>query len=56
MNLQDFFQMGGYAGYVWSAYGLTALVLVLNWVGARRREATEQESARRRTRTDKETP
>jgi heme exporter protein CcmD len=49
MDLQEFFRMGGYAGYVWSAYGLTALVLVLNWLGARRCEADEQASARRRS-------
>jgi len=52
MDLQDFFRMGGYAGYVWTAYGLTALVLFLNWLGARRREAEEQVNARRRSGTD----
>jgi heme exporter protein CcmD len=49
MDLQDFLNMGGYAGYVWSAYGLTALVLVLNWWTARRCEADEQAAARRRS-------
>ena len=29
MDLQEFLRMGGYAGYVWTAYGLTAAVLVL---------------------------
>jgi len=29
--------MGGYAEYVWSTFGLTAVVLVINIVGARRR-------------------
>jgi heme exporter protein D len=52
MDLQEFLRMGGYAVYVWTAYGLTALVLVLNWVSARRRESLEQESARRRSRPD----
>ena len=52
MDLQEFFRMGGYAGYVWTAYGLTALVLLLNWLGARRCEAEEQASARRRSSTD----
>jgi heme exporter protein CcmD len=52
MDLQEFFRMGGYAGYVWTAYGLTALVLLLNWVAALRREAEEQENARRRSRPD----
>ena len=27
----EFFQMGGYAAFVWPSYGLTALVLWLNW-------------------------
>ena len=29
-NLHDFLAMGGYAPYVWPAYGLTLLVLTLN--------------------------
>jgi heme exporter protein CcmD len=29
--------MGGYAEYVWSTFGLTAIVLVINIVGARRK-------------------
>jgi len=52
MDLQEFLRMGGYAGYVWTAYGLTALVLLLNWIAARRSESREQESARRRSRAD----
>lgn len=28
--MNNFFAMGGYADYVWSAYGLTMLVLVMN--------------------------
>lgn len=30
MNWGDFFAMGGYGAYVWSAYGITAVVLALN--------------------------
>jgi heme exporter protein CcmD len=52
MDLQDFLRMGGYAGYVWTAYGLTAVVLLMNWLGARRCEADEQASARRRSSAD----
>ena len=48
MDLQKFLQMGGYAAYVWPAYGLTALVLVWNWWAARRSEADAQTAARRR--------
>lgn len=31
-EIADFFRMGGYAAYVWPAYGITALVMgVLAW-------------------------
>jgi len=30
MNWQTFFAMGGYAFYVWTAYGITLLVLLAN--------------------------
>ena len=52
MNLQEFLSMGGYASYVWTAYGLTALVLVWNWWAARRNEAEQQLSAQRRSSAD----
>ncbi|HEX7080351.1 MAG TPA: heme exporter protein CcmD [Gammaproteobacteria bacterium] len=32
----DFLSMGGYAAYVWSAYGITLLVLLINIWAARR--------------------
>jgi heme exporter protein D len=48
MDLQKFLQMGGYAAFVWPAYGLTALVLIWNWWAARRSEADAQAAARRR--------
>ncbi len=54
MNLQEFLQMGGYGAYVWSAYGLTAVVLMVNWWAARQREADELLSARRRTELQRE--
>lgn len=38
MNLTEFFDMGGYAVYVWPAYGLTLLVLYLNYIIPIRRE------------------
>jgi len=52
MDLQEFLKMGGYAGYVWTAYGLTALVLALNWWSARRCETDEQVNAQRRSIAD----
>ncbi|ADE14030.1 heme exporter protein CcmD [Nitrosococcus halophilus Nc 4] len=36
--LQEFFHMGGYALYVWTAYGIAAIVLVGNIVQARIRQ------------------
>jgi heme exporter protein D len=46
----DFLAMGGYAAYVWSAYGFAAVVLIAllvqSWRSARRREA-EFEQVRR---------
>ena len=52
MNLQEFLSMGGYASYVWTSYGLTALILVWNWWAARRSEAEQQLSAQRRSSAD----
>jgi heme exporter protein D len=47
-DLKDFLDMGGYAAFVWPAYGLTALVLLWNWWAARRSETEAQTAARRR--------
>jgi len=33
-NLHDFITMGGYGGYVWSAYGIAAVVLIGNVVNS----------------------
>jgi heme exporter protein D len=48
--LTEFFAMGGYAAYVWPAYGFAALVLIAllvqSWRGARRR-AAELDQVRR---------
>lgn len=41
MNLKDILDMGEYGAYVWSCYGLTLAVLVLNvWLA--RRSLSEQ--------------
>jgi heme exporter protein D len=47
-NLSEFFDMGGYAAYVWPSYVLTLVVVVLNIVWARRLLAKSREEARRR--------
>ena len=36
MDLKAFFDMGGYAVYVWPSFAVTAVVLVLTWWAARR--------------------
>ncbi|MBD8511887.1 heme exporter protein CcmD [Photobacterium sp. WH77] len=36
-SFSDFLAMGGYAGYVWSAYGISALsLLILLWTSIRK--------------------
>ena len=37
MNVSEFFAMGGYAGYVWSSWLLTVLVLVWNVIAPQRK-------------------
>jgi heme exporter protein D len=54
MDLHNFLAMGGYAAYVWPAYGLTALVLLWNWWAARRSEAEARTSALRRNELSQE--
>jgi heme exporter protein D len=38
MTLNEFFSMGGYATYVWSAYGICSVVLILNVIQPLMRE------------------
>ncbi len=33
MNFSEFLDMGGYAFYVWSSYGLTLVILAINVIG-----------------------
>jgi heme exporter protein D len=47
-GVSEFFDMGGYAWYVWPSYVLTFIVVVLNIVWARRLLAKSREEARRR--------
>jgi heme exporter protein CcmD len=49
--LSEFFDMGGYAVYLWPSYILTFTVVVLNVVWARRLLARAREEARRRLAT-----
>lgn len=36
-NLHDFLQMGGYAMYVWPAYGICAVVLIFQVICSKKR-------------------
>lgn len=57
--MSDFLSMGGYGAYVWVAYGVTALALLLlffwSWFGARARE-TELEQVRQLSRAGRGAP
>jgi heme exporter protein CcmD len=46
--MSHFFEMGGYAVFVWPAYAVTLAAIVLNVVWARRALARAREDARRR--------
>lgn len=48
MNLSDFLDMGGYAGYVWSAFGIVTMVLVANVIVAKRQYSTNLANLKRR--------
>jgi heme exporter protein D len=46
--MKEFFDMGGYAAFVWPSYAVTFTVVVLNVVWARRALARARAEARRR--------
>ena len=48
--MAEFFAMGGYAPYVWSTFGVTLVVLVINVVMARRRWRQSLREAGKRAR------
>ena len=53
MNFSEFLNMGGYAFYVWSSYGLTLVILAINVIGPlqlRRKLLTDIARAARRAR------
>jgi heme exporter protein D len=47
--MSAFFDMGGYAAFVWPAYLVTLAVLVLNIIWARKSLARALQAARRRS-------
>ncbi|MGZ4959972.1 MAG: heme exporter protein CcmD [Methylomonas sp.] len=50
MSLESFLYMGGYAAYVWPAYGITGLVLVGNvvWPVLQRKQLLRQIALRQK--------
>ena len=44
--MSEFFQMGGYAGFVWSAYGVAAVVMVVMLVASLRGLRRQQQAVR----------
>jgi heme exporter protein CcmD len=52
--MRAFFDMGGYAAFVWPAYAVTLAVVVLNIVWARRALGRSRAEARRRLDTQVE--
>ncbi len=51
MTIESFFAMGGYAFYVWTAYGICGVVLVINvLMPLRQRLSFLQELARKQQR------
>ena len=44
--MNEFFEMGGHGGYVWSAYGITLVILTLNAWAAKRRHSNALREAR----------
>lgn len=47
--MTEFFAMGGYAFYVWSAYGITALAVIIEVVSIRSRRNRALDEARAAT-------
>lgn len=51
--MTEFFQMGGYAAFVWPSYGIVALVLWLNWYLPRKQLENELRLLRRRKKAER---
>lgn len=53
MSWAEFFAMGGYGLYVWSAYGFAAIVLVINVVAPLRRRSVVMRILRQLSRVER---
>ncbi|MEL7450200.1 MAG: heme exporter protein CcmD [Pseudomonadota bacterium] len=47
-SLAEFLSMSGYGSFVWSSFALTVIVMVANYVSARRRHSSVLAHLRRR--------
>ncbi len=52
--MSEFFNMGGYAIYVWPSYGLAAIILWLNWYLPKRQHKQVLQQLKRRNRSRSE--
>lgn len=52
MNWTEFFNMGGYAVYVWTSWGLTAVVLLWQFIQPKRNNAKIKAEIRRQIKRD----
>ena len=52
--MAEFFQMGGYAAFVWPSYAIVALVLWLNWFLPRKQHDKELRQLKRRLKAEKQ--
>lgn len=50
--MAEFFHMGGYAAFVWPAYGLALVIIILNIVLPRHRERQLREQITHRIRRE----
>jgi heme exporter protein D len=50
MSLQEFLHMGGYGAYVWTSYGLCAVVLIFNVMQSLSRQRKVLRELRKRIR------
>lgn len=52
MSLSEFLHMGGYAFYVWTAYGIVTVVLLVNFIIPIQRRRKLLKQIKRQTRRD----
>ena len=55
-SFSDFIAMGGYAGYVWGSFGVTALILIVEPILALRRQRQTISRLKRQLRAEARTP